>query len=981
MNLSGNKMLITELLSLNPDVLLVQEHWLQKKDLTKLNHMHKNYIGKGVSAIPDDRILIGRPYGGVACLWKRNSMSRVKFCKTASDRICAIVITTQDGDTLLIINCYLPCDNRSKTVVDPKYKECLNVIDHTIMDTEHDMCILVGDFNTDFSRDNAHSHALNSLIEKHSLLRTYDSNKHTFRTPDGFTSCIDHFFALPSQKITAKHFDIIDYKVNLKPHGHLPLYLELDGFVDTCVTNIIPEDNEKHIQWDKIETYEAYKECIENILISGVTDHMLDLDCFNCDDITCKNTEHKCQLSEALAILTDMCIESGKLTLPCKSNRAMPFWNDEVQQLKDNSMFWGSLWKENGKPSTGEIHNVYINTRKKYHAKINELKNTKEINRRAKMAESCANNNSRNVWGELKKIDGTRKAIPPHVDGFHSYKDICKLFCTKYKHLYNSVPSVNSDIESRINNLIESNKKYEYVNIKLDTVFKAIAKLKMNKHDGDKGLYSNMVINAPELWVMLLCEVINCMLLHGHNPTELLNATLSSITKDPSEDICDSSNFRGIALTSCIYKVIDWIIIINYESHILTSNLQFAYKSGHSTTMCSLTLKEVVQYYNSRNSNVYCALVDASKAFDRVRFDKMFELLIKRGLPIIVIRLLFDLYVRQQVRTSWCGVFSEYFKTSNGVRQGGVLSPLFFIVYIDELIILLQECGVGCYVGHQFFGALGSADDLTLLAPTPNALRKMLLICEQFGVDFDILYNGKKTKCMLFVGEGLDYCIPNIHFCGSRLEWSTEVKHLGNVITNNLSDETDMKSKRRDFIAASNSIISNFKSAQRRFCCQVFIAKCCHFYGCQMWDLSEKFIATFNITWKRCIRKLWYLPNVARSDLLPHLCKMLPFEIQLAKRFSTMYRKAMKGGNDAFKLLCEISVLSDRKGIIGKNVAFIENNYNCNIEHFKYISEDNNMKVRGLLIRELSGCISNDLVINNWTHKEIKSLIEYVACY
>lgn len=212
MNLSGNKMLITELLSLNPDVLLVQEHWLQKKDLTKLNHMHKNYIGKGLSAIPDDRILIGRPYGGVACLWKRNSMSRVKFCKTASDRICAIVITTKDGDTLLIINCYLPCDNRSKTVVDPKYKECLNVIDHTILDTEHDMCILAGDFNTDFSRDNAHSHALNSLIEKHSLLRTCDSNKHTFRTPDGFTSCIDHFFALPSQKITAKHFDIIDYK-------------------------------------------------------------------------------------------------------------------------------------------------------------------------------------------------------------------------------------------------------------------------------------------------------------------------------------------------------------------------------------------------------------------------------------------------------------------------------------------------------------------------------------------------------------------------------------------------------------------------------------------------------------------------------------------------------------------------------------------------------------------------------------------------
>jgi len=82
--------------------------------------------------------------------------------------------------------------------------------------------------------------------------------------------------------------------------------------------------------------------------------------------------------------------------------------------------------------------------------------------------------------------------------------------------------------------------------------------------------------------------------------------------------------------------------------------------------------------------------------------------------------------------------------------QGGVLSPLF--LYIDELIILLQEFGVNCKDGHQFLLALGSADDLTLLAPTPNTLLKLLLICEQFGVDFDILYNGKKTK--LFVGDG-----------------------------------------------------------------------------------------------------------------------------------------------------------------------------------------------------------------------------------
>ena len=56
----------------------------------------------------------------------------------------------------------------------------------------------------------------------------------------------------------------------------------------------------------------------------------------------------------------------------------------------------------------------------------------------------------------------------------------------------------------------------------------------------------------------------------------------------------------------------------------LTSDLQFAYKQNHSTSMCTLTLKEVVKYYTSRQGQVYCCLLDASKAFDRVRFDKLF---------------------------------------------------------------------------------------------------------------------------------------------------------------------------------------------------------------------------------------------------------------------------------------------------------------------------------------------------------------------
>ena len=63
---------------------------------------------------------------------------------------------------------------------------------------------------------------------------------------------------------------------------------------------------------------------------------------------------------------------------------------------------------------------------------------------------------------------------------------------------------------------------------------------------------------------------------------------------------------------------------------------------------------------------------------------------------------------------------------SNGVKQGGVLSPVLFCVYIDGLLISLHRAGLGWHIGHMFVGVLAYADDLVLLAPTPHAMRSVL---------------------------------------------------------------------------------------------------------------------------------------------------------------------------------------------------------------------------------------------------------------
>ena len=66
-----------------------------------------------------------------------------------------------------------------------------------------------------------------------------------------------------------------------------------------------------------------------------------------------------------------------------------------------------------------------------------------------------------------------------------------------------------------------------------------------------------------------------------------------------------------------------------------------------------------------------------------------------------------------------------YFSTTNGVKQGGVLSPILFSIYIDEMLTRLHISGFGCMIGHKYCGAVGYADDISLVAPSIYALNKM----------------------------------------------------------------------------------------------------------------------------------------------------------------------------------------------------------------------------------------------------------------
>ena len=142
--------------------------------------------------------------------------------------------------------------------------------------------------------------------------------------------------------------------------------------------------------------------------------------------------------------------------------------------------------------------------------------------------------------------------------------------------------------------------------------------------------------------------------------------------------------------------------------------------------------------------------LDASKAFDRVNQQLLFEKQEHRGVPGYILRIIVFWYENQTMRVLWGNLLSNSFQVSNGVRQGGILSPYLFNVYMDDLSNRLNKLKIRCSLGDLFINHLMYADDLVLISPSTRGLNCLIEECQRYGLEFDILFNSSKSAVMYF---------------------------------------------------------------------------------------------------------------------------------------------------------------------------------------------------------------------------------------
>ena len=158
------------------------------------------------------------------------------------------------------------------------------------------------------------------------------------------------------------------------------------------------------------------------------------------------------------------------------------------------------------------------------------------------------------------------------------------------------------------------------------------------------------------------------------------------------------NNYRAIALGSIVCKVIDNITLENHKYVLRSSDLQYGFKAKHSTSHSNFVLHDVIDYYTNNDSSFFLVLLDASRAFDKIQYVKLFRLFIKRSLCSLSARFLAYLYTNQSLMVNCNRCYSYSFNISNDVKEGVILSPILFCMYMDELLYKLQASSFKCWM-------------------------------------------------------------------------------------------------------------------------------------------------------------------------------------------------------------------------------------------------------------------------------------------
>ena len=488
--------------------------------------------------------------------------------------------------------------------------------------------------------------------------------------------------------------------------------------------------------------------------------------------------------------------------------------------------------------------------------------------------------NKRKFWKELKRArksgSKTEETVKDENGRLLKGNDARKRWAEYFEALLNVEEEREADIVAvggvEVPVLGERNTK----EITRAEVERALKETKAGKAPGVDGVRAEMLKEGGATVLEWLVRMFNVCFISSMVPVDWMCACIVPLYKGKG-DVCECGNSRGISLLSVVGKVYGRVLInrIRDKTEDVIAEVQGGFRRGRGCTDQTFMVRQLCEKYAAKGKDVYVAFLDLEKAYDRVDREALWKVLRIYGIGGRLLQAVESMYAGSKACVRVGSEVSEWFPVRVGVRQGCVMSPWLFNLYIDGVVreVNARVLGRGLKLldrneNDWEMNQLLFADDTVVVADSEKKLCQLVAEFGRVCKRRKLRVNVGKSKVMRCT-RNEDGARLNVSLDGEALEEVDNFKYLGSVIAANGGVEADVSHRVSEgckMLGAVNGVMKNRglgMNVKRVLYERVIVPTVT--YGSELWGMKERERRKLNVFEMRCLRSMC---GVSRLDRL-----------------------------------------------------------------------------------------------------------------
>jgi hypothetical protein len=447
----------------------------------------------------------------------------------------------------------------------------------------------------------------------------------------------------------------------------------------------------------------------------------------------------------------------------------------------------------------------------------------------------------------------------------------------------------------------------------LDEVTASVKALRNHAAPGDDLVDARMLKAGPVV-VEWLHRVITAVWKSGKAPVEWKRALVVPIYKNkgPKDE---PGSYRGISLLSIPGKVYASLLLHRISGQVESklSEAQCGFRPGRGTVDAMYVLRSLGAACGEHNTCLAKAYIDLTKAYDSIDRWALWKVLRLYKVHSKLIALLEDLHTGTTAAVRLDGRVGPAFDVKAGVRQGCVVAPMLFNIFMDHVVNralagMPEGCGVHIRVqgrSRQGDGGIADApgsiqrivllmyaDDVVLLSHKPSELAVMLVVMDQVALEYGMTINAAKTEIQVqqAATKSQQLEAPTVELSGGPVKVTQEFKYLGSWIGQDWGVDKEVAARRGRALGVFQTFSNvwankKLRMAEKMAVYNSFVVP--HFlYGAEAWNCTTGHMHALETAHSACLRRIM---GVSRADRhrLQHIhmvCDSQPLELMLIQR-------------------------------------------------------------------------------------------------